>query len=108
MRPPRFGPPPRFCKPGAIRLPPTAAEWQRLLDRLNEADRQSLPAALLDLREAYFAAPTTAQAEALVVELRHRIQQLNRQHRQREEQDAARHYAQQVIGETLEDQYRSA
>ncbi|MDS4071307.1 MAG: hypothetical protein RKO24_16975 [Candidatus Competibacter sp.] len=77
------------------------AEWQRLLDRLNETDRQALPAGLLDLREAYLAAPTTAQTEALAAELRHRIQQLNQQHRQREERDAARHYAQQVIGETL-------
>lgn len=77
------------------------AEWQRLLDRLNAADRQALPAALLDLREAYLAAPTAAQAEALAAELRRRIQQLNHQHRQREEQSAARRYAQQVIGETL-------
>jgi hypothetical protein len=77
------------------------AEWQRLLDRLNETDRQALPAALLDLREAYLAAPTAAQAEAQAAELRHRIQQLNQQHRQREERDAARRYAQRVIGETL-------
>ena len=77
------------------------AEWQRLLDRLNETDRQALPAALLDLRDAFLAAPTAAQAEALAAELRHRIQQLNHQHRQREEQSAARRYAQQVIGETL-------
>ena len=34
-------------------------------------------------------------------ELHHCIQQLNQQHRQREEQNAARRYAQQVIGETL-------
>lgn len=79
------------------------AEWQRLLDRLNETDCQSLPAALLDLREAYLAAPTAAQAEALAAELRQRIQQLNQQHRQREERAAARHYTQQVIGETLTD-----
>ena len=32
-----------------------------------------------------------------------RIQQFNQQHRQREERDAARRYAQQVIGETLEE-----
>lgn len=77
------------------------AEWQRLLDRLNEADRQSFPAALLDLREAYLAAPTAAQTEALAAELRQRIQRLNQQHRQREERATARRYAQQVIGETL-------
>ena len=77
------------------------AEWQRLLDRLNETDRQALPVALLDLRDPFLAAPTAAQAEALATELRHRIQQLNHQHRQREEQNAARRYAQQVIGETL-------
>ncbi len=77
------------------------AEWRRLLDRLNEADRQALSAALLDLRDAFLTAPTAAQAEALAAELRHRIQQLNQHHRQREEQNAARRYAQQVIGETL-------
>jgi hypothetical protein len=77
------------------------AECQRLLDRLNETDRQALPAALLDLRDAFLAAPTAVQAEALAAELRHCIQQLNQQHRQREEQNAARRYAQQVIGETL-------
>ena len=68
---------------------------------LNHEWSQALPAALLDLRDTFLAAPTAAQAEALAAELRHRIQQLNHQHRQREEQDAARRYAQQVIGETL-------
>ena len=56
------------------------AECQRLLDRLNETDRQALPAALLDLRDAFLAAPTAAQTEALAAELRQLIQQLNHQH----------------------------
>lgn len=79
------------------------AEWQRLLSRLNDTDRQAPPPALIELRDAFLAAPGASQAEALAAELRHRIQQLNQHHRQREERDAARRYAQRVIGETLEE-----
>ena len=79
------------------------AEWQRLFGRLNETDRQAPPAALIELRDAFLTAPSITQAEALAAELRQRIQQLNQHHRQWEEQDAARRYAQQVIGETLEE-----
>lgn len=78
-------------------------EWQRLFGRLNEIDRQAPPAALIELRDAFLTAPSITQAEALAAELRQRIQRLNQQHRQWEEQDAARRYAQQVIGETLEE-----
>jgi hypothetical protein len=84
------------------------AEWQRLFARLNAADQDQPPAALIELREAFLTAASVRRAEALAAELRRRIQHLNhvqrtaldRQRRQ-EEQDAARRYAQQVIGDTL-------
>lgn len=59
--------------------------------------------ALIDLRDAFLTAPSIAQVEARAAELRQRIQQLNQHHRRREEQNAACHYAQRVIGETLEE-----
>lgn len=79
------------------------AVLQRLFNRLNEIDRQAPPAALFELRDAFLTVPSIAQAEALAAELRQHIQRLNQHHRRREEQDAARRYAQRVIGETLEE-----
>ena len=83
-------------------------EWQRLLQRLNETDQASLPAALVELRDAFLAATGASQTEALASELRQQIQRLNQTHRaviqqqlEQEQQIAARHYTQQVIGETL-------
>ena len=83
-------------------------EWQRLLQRLNESDQASLPAALVELRDAFLAVSGTHQAETLAAELRRQIQRLNQTHRaaiqqrlEQEQQIAARHYTQQVIGETL-------
>jgi len=82
--------------------------WQRLLQRLNATDQASLPATLLELRDAFLAASSTSQAEAFAAELRQQIQRLNQTHRtalqqqlEQEQQIAARHYTQQVIGETL-------
>lgn len=84
------------------------AEWRRLLQRLNESDQASLPATLVQLRDTFLAASSTKQAEALAAELRQQIQRLNQTHRaalqhrlEQEQQIAARHYTQQVIGETL-------
>ena len=83
-------------------------EWQRLLHRLNETDQAALPAALVQLRDAFLAASSTRQTEALAAELRRQIQHLNQAHRvaiqqqlEQEQQIVARHYTQQVIGETL-------
>ena len=83
-------------------------EWQRLFQRLNDDDQRQPPATLLQRRDAFLAATHPSQAEALGVELRQHIQQLNQaqritfQHRQQqEEQDAARRYTQQVMSETL-------
>lgn len=84
------------------------AEWQRLFQRLNEDDQRQPPATLLERRDAFLNATSPTQADTLAMELRQHIQQLNQaqrtalQHRQRqEERDAARRYAQQVIGDTL-------
>ncbi|MCB1765315.1 MAG: hypothetical protein KDJ22_04515 [Candidatus Competibacteraceae bacterium] len=84
------------------------AEWQRLFSRLNDEDQGHPPPTLLALRDAFLVAASAAQADALATEVRQHIQQLNQaqrtalQHRQRqEERDAARRYAQQVIGDTL-------
>jgi hypothetical protein len=83
-------------------------EWQRLRQRLNESDQASLPATLIELRDAFLIASGTHQAEALAAELRQQIQRLNQTNRaalqqqlEQEQQVAARHYTQQVIGETL-------
>jgi hypothetical protein len=93
--------------------PPSPAEereaaWQRLFQRLNEADQSHPPATLIALRDAFLTAASASHAEALAAELRQQIQHLNQaqrtaleQQRQAEEHDAARCYAQQVIGETL-------
>ncbi len=84
------------------------SEWRRLLQRLNESDQAALPAALVELRDAFLTASGASQAEALAAELRQQIQRLNQTHRaalqqrlEQEQQIAARHYTQQVIGETL-------
>ncbi len=84
------------------------AEWQRLFSRLNDADQLHPPATLIELRDAFLTVARTLQVDALAAELRQHIQYLNQAHRvvleqqrQQEEQDAARRYAQQVIGETL-------
>ncbi|MFZ1830357.1 MAG: hypothetical protein WAW42_16690, partial [Candidatus Competibacteraceae bacterium] len=84
------------------------AAWQRLFQRLNEADQSHPPATLIERRDAFLTAASASHAEALAAELRQQIQRLNQaqrtaleQQRQQEEQDAARRYAQQVIGETL-------
>lgn len=83
-------------------------EWQRLRQRLNQTDQASLPATLIELRDAFLTATGASQAEALAAELRQQIQRLNQTHRvalqkqlEQEQQIAARHYTQQVIGETL-------
>jgi hypothetical protein len=83
-------------------------EWQRLLQRLNQTDQASLPAALVELRDAFLSATGARQAEALAAELRQQIQRLNQTYRaaiqqqlEQEQQVAARHYTQQVISETL-------
>lgn len=84
------------------------AEWQRLVNRLNDRDQRSPPSTLMALRDAFLNAASEAQTRALAAELRHHIQLLNnahaavvQQHLQQEEQEAARGYAQQVISETL-------
>jgi hypothetical protein len=94
-------------------VPPSPAEerdaaWQRLFQRLNDADQSHPPATLIERRDAFLTAASASHAEALAAELRQQIQRLNQaqrtaleQQRQEEEQDAARRYAQQVIGETL-------
>ena len=84
------------------------AEWRRLLQRLNETDQASLPAALVELRDTFLTASSASQVEALAAELRQQIQRLNQTHRaalqqqlEQEQQVAARHYTQQVMSETL-------
>ncbi len=84
------------------------AEWQRLFQRLNDADQSHPPATLIEQRDAFLTADSPGQADALGVELRQHIQQLNQaqliafqQRQQQEEQDAARRYTQQVMSETL-------
>lgn len=50
------------------------AEWERLVSRLNDADRHSPPTTLMALRDGFLSAASVAQTEVLAVELRHHIQ----------------------------------
>ena len=77
MRLPFCAPPPTFCAPGAPLAKERDAAWQRLFQRLNEADRHRSGDPDRAARRL-LSPPRASHAEALAAELRQHIQQLNR------------------------------